>query len=274
MLKFDPAYMEGAAQRPDVRWVKERSYELLKLTGSSKALDIGCGPGADTIALSKRLGGAVQVVGVDHDPAMIAAADANALREGVHSVVKHQLATIENLPFADAWFDGARCERVLQHLTRKDGALALDEAIRVTRDGGRIVFVDTDWYSMSVHSLNPVVERRVIASLWRHWTNAGAARGLPELFASRGMQDVHVEAIVANLGCADVEYLCAPAALTAVHRGEIFLRDWLMFTQDLRLAQRKHSFQASVVMMLCVGMVPERHSLSSGPSNPRPDAHG
>jgi SAM-dependent methyltransferase len=47
--------------------------------------------------------------------------------------------------------DGVWCERVLQHLDEPDTAVA--EFVRVTRPGGRICLIDTDWDSLAFDGL-------------------------------------------------------------------------------------------------------------------------
>jgi trans-aconitate methyltransferase len=78
MIRFSAGYMEGAAEKPHIRRIKERSYELLEARPIGRILDVGCGPGVDTVALALKFPAAAQIVGVDIDPAMVAAADQNA----------------------------------------------------------------------------------------------------------------------------------------------------------------------------------------------------
>ncbi|MFD8008041.1 methyltransferase domain-containing protein [Streptomyces mirabilis] len=56
-----------------------------------------------------------------------------------------QSATSPHLISPDGHFDGVRCERVLQHVREPDAAIK--ELIRVTRPGGRVCVIDTDWSS-------------------------------------------------------------------------------------------------------------------------------
>jgi len=66
-----------------------------------------------------------------------------------------------HLDLEETSIDGSWCERLFQHLTKP--AAAMSELERVTRPGGRIVVIDTDWACM------PFTERiqtsRVLKSL-------------------------------------------------------------------------------------------------------------
>ena len=93
--------------------------------------DLGCGTGELVEALAPVVG---QVIGVDREPAMLAAArsrlgglDHVSLREGA----------LEALPLADGEVDVAVLMLVLHHVA--DPSAALREAGRVLRPGGRVV---------------------------------------------------------------------------------------------------------------------------------------
>src|SRR5262245_54315371 len=60
--------------------VKRRMVKLLAARRGHRILDIGCGPGLDTLTLGKAVGPTGLVVGVDHDPRMIDAATDRARR--------------------------------------------------------------------------------------------------------------------------------------------------------------------------------------------------
>ena len=94
--------------------------------------DLGCGTGqmARTLAPFVR-----RVIGVDSSAAMLAAARARAA-----SNVEWREGKLEQLPLADAEVDCALLFLVLHYLV--DPAVALQEAGRVLKPGGRLLVVD------------------------------------------------------------------------------------------------------------------------------------
>lgn len=92
-----------------------------------RALDVGCGPGALTSELVRRLG-ADSVAAVDPSEPFVAAA-----RER-HPGVDVELAPAERLPFADDSFDAALAQLVVQFMS--DPAAGAREMARVTRARG------------------------------------------------------------------------------------------------------------------------------------------
>ncbi|MCV6624786.1 MAG: methyltransferase domain-containing protein, partial [Cellvibrionaceae bacterium] len=63
--------------------------------------------------------------------------------------LNHQCASVYELPFADNSFDGIRAERFFMHLEHP--AQAMREIKRIAKPGAKLVFVETDWGSMSVN---------------------------------------------------------------------------------------------------------------------------
>jgi ubiquinone/menaquinone biosynthesis C-methylase UbiE len=164
----------------------------MQIKAGDKVLDVGCGSGVDTIALSKLVGSSGKVFGVDYDNAMIAEADKYAAKEGVSAWVKHKLADATSLPFDEGFFDSCRSERVFQHLPNT--VLALREMTRVTKIGGAVVVLDTDWGTLSLDTGEVDIERR----LWRFHTehmhnNGYAGRQLYRLFKEQGLRNVSFE---------------------------------------------------------------------------------
>jgi SAM-dependent methyltransferase len=92
-------------------------------------LDVGCGPGALTTELVRRLGPA-SVSAVDPSESFVAAA-----RER-HPAVTVRLATAEQLPFEDRTFDAALAQLVVHFM--RDPVAGLREMGRVTRHGGAV----------------------------------------------------------------------------------------------------------------------------------------
>jgi SAM-dependent methyltransferase len=131
----------------------------MRAAPGATVLDVGCGPATDTLPLARRVAPGGRVVGVDHDPEMVAEAERRAASAGHGGEVEHRLADACALPFAEGAFDAARCERLFLHLTEPERALA--EMVRVVRPGGRVVVLDTDWGTRSVDAPEPELERRL-----------------------------------------------------------------------------------------------------------------
>jgi ubiquinone/menaquinone biosynthesis C-methylase UbiE len=69
----DPHRLDILAER--LKQFKQRTYALMSIQPGDAVLDVGCGPGTDTLILAGLVGPAGRAVGVDSDAAMIAEAD-------------------------------------------------------------------------------------------------------------------------------------------------------------------------------------------------------
>jgi SAM-dependent methyltransferase len=99
------------------------------VTAGMRALDVGCGPGALTAELVRRLGPAV-VTAIDPSPPFVAAARERFAEADVRQGVAEQL------PFPNASFDVVLSQLVVHFMT--DPVAGLAEMRRVTRPGGRV----------------------------------------------------------------------------------------------------------------------------------------
>jgi SAM-dependent methyltransferase len=97
------------------------------IPSGARALDVGCGPGALTVALAGRLG-ASRVAAVDPSEPFVAACRAHVPRADV------RMASAQALPFDDASFDAVLSQLVVNFLS--DAPRAVAEMARVTVPGG------------------------------------------------------------------------------------------------------------------------------------------
>jgi len=117
-LRFMGQYSEPLAPR---------FADLAEVRPGQRLLDVGCGPGALTAELARRVGqGAVSAV----EPSASFAAAVSARLPGVDV----RPSTAEQLPFGDDSFDGALAQLVIHFMT--DPVAGLREMGRVTRPGG------------------------------------------------------------------------------------------------------------------------------------------
>lgn len=110
--------------------------EAAEIQPGDRVLDIGCGPG---FLLGEVAREAMQVVGVDLTPAMLAEARQRLEEKGYHNVCLRE-ASAEALPYGDDRFDVVLCRLMLHHAA--DPMRVLREAYRVCRPGGRMVLCD------------------------------------------------------------------------------------------------------------------------------------
>jgi SAM-dependent methyltransferase len=104
-----------------------RLADFAGVAAGQRVLDVGCGPGALTTELVKRLGPA-GVSAVDPSEPFVEAARAR------HVGVDVRRASGEQLPFADAEFDAALAQLVVHFM--EDPFAGLREMARVTREHG------------------------------------------------------------------------------------------------------------------------------------------
>jgi SAM-dependent methyltransferase len=252
-MSIDIAYLEVAAAQ--IAHVKRRTYELMDAQAGSRVLDVGCGPGIDTGALALIVGSDGRVDGVDVDEEMITAARREADSAGVARYVFHSIGDACALPFDEATFDACRSERLFQHLTNP--SRALDEMVRVTRPGGRVVVAETDWASLSIAGADPAVERKIVRMRPERTLPSGyVARDLRALFRRGGLLDVGAEAYAAvatDLDLVRQMVLLDEAERVALDEGVLSTDDIASWRADVTAAQEADEFYASLTFVVVAG---------------------
>lgn len=102
-------------------------------------LDLGSGPGMDSLLAARRVGPTGQVIGVDLCPEMVEKARHNARLLDLHNV-EFVNAGIEKLPLPDGSVDVVISNGVFNLCP--DKLAVLSEAFRVLRSGGRLQMAD------------------------------------------------------------------------------------------------------------------------------------
>ncbi len=101
-----------------------------------RVLDVGCGTGALTAELARRIG-AESVAAVDPSEPSVTACAARVAGADV------RVGDAETLPFADAAFDVALCQLVVNFMT--DARVGVGEMLRATRSGGTVAACTWDY---------------------------------------------------------------------------------------------------------------------------------
>jgi len=177
------------------RYSRLLSPQLADLAGveaGQRVIDVGCGPGALTAELARRLGPAA-VTAVDPSPPFVAAARAR------FPAVDVRQASAEQLPFQGRAFDAALAQLVIHFMS--DPVTGLAEMGRVTRRGGVVAACVWDHgggqgplslFWQAARELDPDVEDE--SQL------AGARKGhLAELFEVAGLREIQDTVLSASL---------------------------------------------------------------------------
>jgi ubiquinone/menaquinone biosynthesis C-methylase UbiE len=176
------AFLDLCERLPQMPELRDRSHEVLRTDTGSAVVDVGCGTGTATRQLTEH---GVTATGIDPSEHLI-----NVARER-HPGVRFEVGTAQNLQFANASLDGYRAERVYQHLT--DPEIALTEARRVLRPGGRIVLLDADADLWTVDAADRGVTRALASAFADTIASPWSGRRHRNLLLDAGFVDVEVE---------------------------------------------------------------------------------
>ncbi|MGH8957566.1 MAG: class I SAM-dependent methyltransferase [Acidimicrobiia bacterium] len=165
-----------------------RFADFARIGGQKRVLDVGCGPGALTAELAKRLGTAA-IAAVDPSEHFVTAARVRLPEVDIRR------ASAEHLPFEDATYDAALAQLVVHFMTDPVGGLA--EMGRVTRTGGVVAACVWDHAGEKgpLHTFWKAA-RQLEANINDESELAGAREGhLGELFRGAGLAAVEEGAL-------------------------------------------------------------------------------
>jgi SAM-dependent methyltransferase len=185
------AALDGMAARPEIQRVRSAARAALASAPGQRILDAGCGAGEEARRLAAAVAPGGEVVALDLSATTVTLA--RSRHDG--GPVAYRTGDVTALDFPDGTFDGVRCERVLQHLADPDGAVA--ELVRVTRPGGRVCLVDTDWESLAGDGVPDDLAAALKAHLYGSGRlhHASMGRTLRRRLVQAGLVDVTAEPV-------------------------------------------------------------------------------
>jgi len=119
----------------------QKLAESCHLDEHMRVVDIACGKGTSAVYLAQRYG--CEVVGIDISEDLVTQATALAKREGLGEKVGFRVGDALELPFLDDEFDVAISQAML--VLVPDKRKAIQEALRVTKPGGYLGWLELSW---------------------------------------------------------------------------------------------------------------------------------
>jgi len=198
---------EEVAASPAFLSIRDRILELAEPRRDDRAVDLGAGTGLLALALAPRVR---ELVAVDISERMLERLDDRAVADGVHNV-ELVVADLRRLPLEDESATLVVSNYAFHHLDDPGKELALAEARRILRPGGRLVICDM-MFSLSLAPRDrrlvwekvtgllrrgPAGVLRILRNALRvlagRWEQPAAPRTWEEMLVARGFEQVRIE---------------------------------------------------------------------------------
>jgi ubiquinone/menaquinone biosynthesis C-methylase UbiE len=247
-------YLDTVSGLDAVRDYKQLTFTMLGPRAGDQLLDLGCGNGADAQELAAIVGSTGRVLGVDKSAALIE--EARERTRDAQLPVEFHVGDAHALAFDDDSFDGCRSDRTFQHLD--DPLTALEELVRITRPGGRVVISDVDWETLVVDASRPLT-RMVANALCDDCRQGWIGRELPRLFRKAGLLDIGAvpqTIILTDFALADLVFSLRATAARLRQAGTASDDDVSAWIDELTAAAEAHTFFSSLSGFIVRGRVP------------------
>lgn len=204
-IEFDASAgnaLERAYLTPDVIHQRRIVLEALDPQPGESILDVGSGPGLMLEEIARRVGGAGRAVGADLSEAML---DLSRSRCAELSWVELDVADASALPYAPESFDAILSTQVYEYV--EDIPAAFAKLFEITRPGGRVAILDTDYDSLVLHCEDEARQARVLEAWDDHFVHRGLPRVLGPRLREAGYEVRSTQAIpIVNTLWADREF--------------------------------------------------------------------
>ncbi len=241
----------------DPEW--QHCLEALSPRPGEVILDAGCSDGLRTLLIASRVAPSGRIIAIEHRQEKVEEAVARIAAHGMQDIVSVHHDDIRSLPLADNTVDAWFCRETLEYL--EDPLVALAEAVRVVRPGGRVVANEADWDTLAYNATDKAAERKFVAV---HTDCGGGGsvdgrtgRKLLSLFREAGLADVKLEAYTnwSDSYSPNDCYLCWPLRDGHVSRGCITQEELDAWYTDMSAQAQQGRYFHCFSYFICVGTV-------------------
>lgn len=183
------SHLNRIFQTETLRKLRREYFRLFGVQSGERVLDVGCGTGANAIALAEFLQGHCRITGIDSSEPMLAIGRHQLESSPYKDLIQYECGNAHHLPFEDSIFDSAMMIQVLEYSPDPIGLLL--ETGRVLKAGGKLFVADTDWDTIVWNSSLKERTRR-IALLWSdHEADGWQGRRIREYMLRAGFDQIH-----------------------------------------------------------------------------------
>jgi ubiquinone/menaquinone biosynthesis C-methylase UbiE len=233
------------------RIYKQETFELMGLQPGMRIADVGCGTGDDLSKLALQVSPGGSAVGFDLSEAMLV--EARRRHADVPSLTFLK-APATALGAATGTFDAIRADRVLIHVAGPEKVL--QEMVRVTRSGGRVVVSEPDMPGCWLASSDYAFTGRIMQSIAESCVNPYLARDLYAMFRDAGLSDItfRMRSVTAFDPQSVNKVLDFKSVIAGMHARQIFSdEDVVRWVAEFEERGRTGRFVAGLPVMIVAG---------------------
>ncbi len=252
-LRFDEKTAQQLSmiyQTDDIKEMQRQFRVWFDPRPGEQILDVGCGTGVNDLALSKLVGPAGKITGIDNSEAMLAIARTKAAADNI----TYQLKSIEAMDFPENSFDGVVCTQVLGYV--QDPIQAIRSMLRSIKPSGRVFISEADWDTLIYNIPDKDLERKIAMCFSDHHGDGWIGRRLHGLCLQAGAKQIELHPYVihnaeysARRYGGPLSYVIRDYVLRAKKCTEEEVHRWLKLLSD---SFDDHSYFFSLNRIVCI----------------------
>ncbi|MEO2173389.1 MAG: methyltransferase domain-containing protein [bacterium] len=213
-------------------------------------VDYGCGPGALSIELARRVGSGGKVIALDINRQFLQRTQEYAEREGFADRVDARHMVDDKIPVDDQSVTRVLCKNVLEYVP--DPEVTIAEFRRILKPGGLAHVSDSDWGTVL---LEPLAERfeRIMSAAGIAFRTPLIGRKLYGIFQSAGFKGIKVQVLATADTVGGLRPVIQNMTSYARLSGEIEEAELVEFLQDVDQAIEQQTYFAVLPQFLVTG---------------------